>query len=35
MAPIVEFEGKTVEKAIQEASEKLNIPARKLKHDVT
>ena len=34
MAPIVEFEGKTVEKAIQEASEKLNIPARKLKHDV-
>jgi spoIIIJ-associated protein len=34
MAPIVEFEGKTVEKAVKEASEKLNIPARKLKHDV-
>lgn len=34
MAPIVEFEGKTVEGAVREASEKLNIPARKLKHDV-
>ena len=34
MAPIKEFEGKTVEKAVQEASEQLNIPARKLKHDV-
>ena len=34
MAPIVEFEGKTVENAVKEASEKLNIPARKLKHDV-
>lgn len=34
MAPIVEFEGKTVEGAVKEASEKLNIPARKLKHDV-
>ena len=34
MAPIVEFEGKTVEIAVKEASEKLNIPARKLKHDV-
>jgi spoIIIJ-associated protein len=34
MAPIVEFEGKSVEKAVKEASQKLNIPARKLKHDV-
>ena len=34
MAPIVEFEGKTVEGAVKKASEKLNIPARKLKHDV-
>ena len=34
MAPIVEFEGKTVEGAVKEASEKLNIPVRKLKHDV-
>lgn len=34
MAPIVEFEGKTVERAVKVASEKLNIPARKLKHDV-
>jgi spoIIIJ-associated protein len=34
MAPIVEFEGKTVEGAVKEASEKLNIPTRKLKHDV-
>ena len=34
MAPIVEFEDKTVEKAIKKASEKLKIPARKLKHDV-
>ena len=34
MASIVEFEGKTVERAVKEASEKLKIPARKLKHDV-
>lgn len=34
MAPIVEFEGKTVERAVKEASEKLKIPPRKLKHDV-
>ena len=34
MAPIVEFEGKTVEIAVNEASEKLNITARKLKNDV-
>lgn len=34
MAPIVEFESKTVEGAIKKASEKLNVPARKLKHDV-
>ena len=34
MAPTLEFEGKTVEKAVEQASQKLNIPARKLKHDV-
>jgi len=34
MATIVEFEDKTVERAVKAASEQLNIPARKLKHDV-
>ena len=34
MSTTLEFEGKSVEKAVQEASQKLNIPAAKLKHDV-
>lgn len=34
MSPVMEFESKNVEKAIQKASEKLNIPPEKLKHDV-
>ncbi len=34
MSPVVEFEGKSVEKALQKASQKLNIPANKIEHDV-
>ncbi|MCG6910452.1 MAG: Jag N-terminal domain-containing protein, partial [Deltaproteobacteria bacterium] len=34
MSPIVEFEGKTVEMAVQRACESLNIPEKKLKHDI-
>ncbi len=34
MSTTLEFESKNVEKALQEASEKLNIPVDKLKHDV-
>jgi spoIIIJ-associated protein len=34
MSPVLEFESKSVEKALQKASQKLNIPASKLEHDV-
>ena len=34
MSPVLEFESKSVEKAIQKASQKLNIPANQLEHDV-
>jgi len=34
MSSIVEFEGKTVEEALKKATEKLNLPSGKLKHDV-
>jgi spoIIIJ-associated protein len=34
MSPSFEFEDKSVEKAIQKACEKLNIPKKDLKHDV-
>lgn len=34
MAPFLEFEGKSVEKAVQKACEKLNIPRNELEHDV-
>jgi spoIIIJ-associated protein len=34
MSPIMEFESKNVEGALQKASEKLNIPADKLEHEV-
>jgi len=34
MSQVLEFESKSVEKAIQKASQKLNIPAEKLEHDV-
>jgi spoIIIJ-associated protein len=34
MSPIIEFESKNVEQALQKASEELNIPADKLDHDV-
>lgn len=34
MSPVLEFESKSVEKAIQKASQKLNIPANKLEHDI-
>ena len=34
MSSIMEFESKNVEKALQKASEKLNIPADKLEHEV-
>jgi len=34
MSPIIEFESKNVEQALQKASEELNIPADKLEHDV-
>ena len=34
MSPVLEFEDKSVEKAIQKASQKLDIPANKLEHDV-
>ena len=34
MSPRLEFEGKSVEKAVQKACEELDIPKEKLKHDV-
>lgn len=34
MAPFLEFEGKSVEKAVQKACKKLNIPKSELEHDV-
>ena len=34
MSPVLEFESKSVEKAVQKASQKLNIPANKLEHDI-
>ncbi len=34
MSPVLEFESKSVEKAIQKASQRLNIPANKLEHDI-
>ncbi len=34
MSPFLEFEDKTVEKAVNKASEALNIPKEKLKHEV-
>ena len=34
MSPVLEFESKSVEKAIQKASQKLNIPTSKLAHDI-
>ncbi len=34
MSPVLEFESKSVEEAIQKASKKLNIPPNKLEHDV-
>jgi spoIIIJ-associated protein len=34
MAPVLEFESKSVEKAVQKASQKLNISPNKLAHDI-
>jgi len=34
MSPVLEFESKSVEKAIQKASQRLNIPPNKLEHNV-
>lgn len=34
MSPVLEFENKSVEEAVQEASQKLNIPPDKLTHDI-
>lgn len=34
MSPVLEFESKSVEEAVQEASQKLNIPPNKLAHDI-
>jgi len=34
MAPVLEFESKSVEDAVQEASRQLNIPPDKLEHDI-
>jgi spoIIIJ-associated protein len=34
MSPVLEFENKSVEEAVQEASQKLNIPPNKLTHDI-
>lgn len=34
MSPCFEFEGKTVERAVQKACEELNLPKEKLRHDV-
>lgn len=34
MSPVLEFESKSVEEAVQKASQKLNIPPSKLTHDV-
>jgi spoIIIJ-associated protein len=34
MSPVLEFESKSVEKAVQKASQELNIPPSKLTHDI-
>lgn len=34
MSPVLEFESKSVEEAVQKASQKLNIPPNKLTHDI-
>ncbi len=34
MSPVLEFESKSVEEAVQKASQKLNIPPKKLAHDI-
>jgi len=34
MSPVVEFESKSVEEAVQKASQQLNIPTGKLEHDI-
>lgn len=34
MSPVLEFESKSVEEAVQKASQKLNIPPNKLAHDI-
>ncbi len=34
MSPVLEFESKSVEKALQKASQRLNIPPEKLVHDI-
>jgi spoIIIJ-associated protein len=34
MSPVLEFESKSVEKALQKASQRLNIPPKKLVHDI-
>ena len=34
MSPVLEFESKSVEEAVQKASQRLNIPPSKLTHDV-
>lgn len=34
MSPVLEFESKSVEKALQKASQRLNIPPKKLAHDI-
>jgi spoIIIJ-associated protein len=34
MSPVLEFESKSVEEAVQKASQKLNIPPNKLVHDI-
>ena len=34
MSPVLEFESKSVEEAVQEASQQLNIPPNKLEHDI-
>lgn len=34
MTTFLEFEGRTVEKAIEKASDKMNLPVEKIKHDV-
>ena len=34
MSPVLEFESKSVEEAVQKASQELNIPPKKLTHDI-